>query len=279
MHEIKDAILEAQSTLLVLPDDAKDKDYLASLQLQKLAPEKVHIVAPEAREQFWTDVFHAEPIKKEFTININTAISPIEELRYERTDGLVTIYLSHRNKFRQEALSFAELLPPADLIVTIGFPSRDAAERAIEHLPRKGAARHIYLSENGSEEKLAREAAGLLGRLMVRSRQDPAGDALWSFVTREDFEKSGATPDLLPSLVDRFASITAIPHMALVFWQFGEDGTHGFIWSHDNALLDTIAGRIGGEHAHHSYVGLPIYANFIEAETETRKLLREAGLR
>lgn len=278
MHELKDAILEASSILLVLPEETTDKDYLAALQLQKLAPEKTQIVAPEAHERFWGSVFKIEPTKKEFAITINTSVSPVEELRYERANGSVIIYLTHRNKFDKSAVSFAEHVPPADLIVTLGFASRESAERAIEALPRKGAARHIWVVDAIATKKLPSAEAGLLGRLIVRSRPDPEGDVLWSFVTREDFEKTGAEPDSLPALVDQFSSITDVPRVAAVFWQYGEVKTNGLLWSRDHAFLERVASQVGSASAHQSFVRLPTYENFIEAEVETRKLLRETGL-
>ena len=263
MHELKDAILEASSVLLVLPEETTDKDYLAALQLQKLAPEKTHVIAPEAHERFWGEVFKVEPAKKEFTITVNTEISPIEELRYERVNGSIVIYLSHRNKFNKSAVVLQEHVPAADLIVTLGFASRESAERAIEALPRKGAARHIWVPDAGTQKKLESVSANLLGRLIVRSRPDPDGDALWSFVTREDFEKTGASPDVLPELVDKLASHAEIPKTVLVFWQYGEEvETNGFLWSRGKPP-----------------VRLAPSANFIEAEVSARKLLREASLR
>ncbi len=278
MQELKAAITDASSIFLVLPDSASDKDYLAALQLQKLAPEKTRILAPEERESFWASTFKIEPPKREFAIIINTEISPVDELRYERVNGTVAIYLTHKQKFDKRAVSLKEHLPPADLVVTMGFSSLEAAERAIESLPRKEPARHIWIEEQKTHKKLELKDANLLGRLIIRSRKDPEADVLWAFVTREDFEKTDASPEILPDLAENLSHITDMPKTALVFWQHGDAGTEGFVWSRDKALLDFASNRLGRGAALVPYVRLMSAANFIEAEIEARKLLREAGI-
>src|SRR3989344_5482252 len=113
MDELKQAIREARSVIIILPDHSSDKDFLAALQIQKINPEKIHLIAPAEKEQNWSDTFDIKPVKKEFAITIDTALSPVEELRYEKGDSSLTIFLTHKHAFNQAALSFAEHLPRA----------------------------------------------------------------------------------------------------------------------------------------------------------------------
>lgn len=281
MRELKQAITESTSTLIVLPDEASDKDYLASLQLQKIAPEKIHLVAPEHRESIWQTIFDTPPSKKEFAITINTKLSPIEELRYEKNEDTLTVFLSHKGTFNRGSLSFGEFVPPADLFITIGFPALKLAEQAIEQLPHLGVARHIWIQETPIEaplEKLSYTAANLLGRLMIRSREDHDMGVLWSFITREDFAKTSSSPTEIPALIQSFSRITSLPDTILVFWQFGDDaGTEGLFWSKDVALGEAVASQFAKKYDSLGFISLGMFNNFIEAETSMRKLLRTLG--
>lgn len=274
MDELKKAISEAASVLFLLPKNATDRDYLAALQLQKMAPEKIHVVAPEDKEAAWQDAFGTSPAKKEFAIIVDTTISPVDELRYEKDNGKLSIFLSHRHRFNREAIRFEESLPQADLVVTMGFPTRLEAERFVEALPGRGGARHLCLTEDGAEmQRLPSASANLLGRIMARSREDLELGALWSFITRDDFLKTSARPEEIPSLLRAFAKIANLPRLVIVFWQFGEaGGTQGVAWSYDKTVLAKIASGIG-EVPFGEYITLPQFSNFIEAETATRKLL------
>lgn len=278
MQELKTAITEATSISIVLPPSASDTDYLAALQLQKVAPEKTYLAAPDEKEAAWRDIFGDPQSKKEFTISINTALAPVDELRYEKSGEALTIYLSHKHPFTKDALSFGEHIPPADLLITVGFRAREEAEHAIEFLPRKGAARHIWLAGMIGEEeqtKLPISSASLLGRLMIRSREDQELDMLWTFITREDFAKTGSGPDEIPKLIKSYARIASIPPKAALFWQYGDsEGTSGILWSDDKAFLQTIAARTGQQAEYSSYIALPTAPHFIDAENATRKLLQ-----
>ena len=273
MDELKQAIREARSVIIILPDHSSDKDFLAALQIQKITPEKIHLIAPAEKEQNWSDTFDIKPVKKEFAITIDTALSPVEELRYEKGDSSLTIFLTHKHAFNQAALSFAEHLPPADLIVTMGFSTLADAEHYLELLPRQGTARHIWL-ENGEGEKakLPLPSLALMGRLMVRSRHDPDLNVLWSFITRDDFTKAQTTPEDIPVVVRTLVKLTSPPSAIVTFWQYGERRTQGVVWSENKTFIATLASKLHVEQSD-SIVPLPEFDNFIEAETETRKLL------
>ncbi|MEK7630734.1 MAG: hypothetical protein AAB417_01775 [Patescibacteria group bacterium] len=285
MGDLKSAIASASAVLIVLPETVRDKDYLAALQIQKIAPQKTEMIVPEAKELEWKDSFGTQSSKREFVIDINTTITPVDELRYEKTEGVLSIYLSHKGAFNEKALSWGEHRAPADLFITLGFSSESGAKKAIENLPRKGAARHIWVEgdTNGhsapTPTKLSIISAGLLGRLVVRSRIDTDTNTLWSFITRDDFTKTNASPRELPDLMTTYASLATLPEHALVFWQHDEAGTQGFFRSEDTTLVGTVARRLGKTPEHQHHVVLSPFANFIEAEMETRKLLRELKVR
>ena len=280
MDELKDAIRNAGSVMVLMPEHASDKDFLAALQIQKINQEKIHLVAPQAQEERWKDTFDIRPVKREFAISIDTALSPVEELRYEKNDSLLTIFLTHKNMFNQNALSFSEHLPRTDLIVSIGFGTREEAERYIESLPDMGTARHIWIDEAHSlpkTEKLSSPSINLMGRLMVRSRLDTDLGVLWSFLTREDFLKADATPAAVTHLIETLTSIAQLPKALIIFWQYGEAKTKGLLWSRDLGLVSLFATTFAIEHASNP-LELPEFDNFIEAETEVRKLLHTQPL-
>ncbi|MEK7649792.1 MAG: hypothetical protein AAB367_02455 [Patescibacteria group bacterium] len=285
MGDLKSTIANASAILIVLPDSVRDKDYLAALQIQKIAPQKTEIIAPEKKEAEWKDVFGTPHSKREFVIEVDTSVVPVDELRYEKHDTTLSIYLSHKGAFNEKALSWGEHRAPADLFITLGFGSENEAKAAIENLPRKGAARHVWVEGDSNSEqmhppaKLSPVSAGLLGRLVVRSRIDTDTNTLWSFITRDDFAKTNTHPGELPSLMTTYASLAALPAHALVFWQYDDAGTQGFFRSDDSLLVNTLATRIGKNPDNQNQVTLASFANFIEAEMETRKLLRELKVR
>jgi hypothetical protein len=282
MAELKRAIDEATSVLIVLPETASDKDYLAALQVQRIAPDKIRVVAPDNKERQWQEVFDGPVQKKEFAITIDTTISPVEELRYQKEEEKIVIFLSHPYAFDQSALHFGEYLPAADLIITAGFHDQESADRAIELLPRKAATRHMSLEENGGGNSVAKKlppsSAALLGRLMVRSREDAEIDTLWTFITREDFTRTGSTPAEIRPLVETFSRIASLPRIAAIFWQHNEHAaTEGVLWSSDEATLRRLREELGEIENNSPFVPLGSFANFIDAETRIRKLLRELG--
>lgn len=287
MKELKQAIQDASSVLLVTPENISNTDYLACLQIQKIAPDKIHLFTPSQKEQEWEEVFGSAPSKKEFAIRINTKLSPIDELRYEKDDSGVTIFLAHKNTFNSSALSFGEFIPPSDLFITIGFSEQKNAERAIENLPRKGVARHISLpsstpllntEEPLNKNKLSPQEAALLGRCMVRSREDEEVGVLWSFIIREDFEKTNASPESIPDLIEVYARLARTPDTILVFWQHNDaEGTEGLIWSSDTRLLEAVSTQYAKPYNGKRIVPLGMFEDFIEAETSLRKLLKTLG--
>lgn len=112
---------------------------------------------------------------------------------------------------------------------------------------------------------------------MARSRRDPETDALWSFVTREDFIKTGASSDDVPLLMGTFSLIADLPRLVIIFWQSApEEGTRGLLWSDSKELIRRIGERSQNREAENgNFLSLGTFAHFIEAEAETRKLLAQ----
>ncbi|MEK7643123.1 MAG: hypothetical protein AAB372_01615 [Patescibacteria group bacterium] len=277
MNELHAAITQATSVLVVVPQKASDKDYLAALQIQKLAPEKVYLIAPEEKETVWHDTFGIPLPKKEYVILVDTRRSPVEELRYEKTDDSLTIFLSHRKTFSRDALSFQERIPTADLIITVGFSSEEESEQFIENLPQHTSTQHLMLDEYMkplAQEKISTEHAQLLGRIMARSREEADLETLWSFLTREDLVKTNAKGEDIPELVQKFADLANLPRIVIIFWQLiDEDQTTGILWSKDSALLVAASSRLGSVLPQKQYILLPEFENFVDGEGAIRKLL------
>ncbi|MEK7576284.1 MAG: hypothetical protein AAB482_01180 [Patescibacteria group bacterium] len=286
MTELKHAIDEATSILIVLPDTASDKDYLAALQIQRIAPDKIRVVAPDQKEIEWAQIFGGSIQKKEFAISINTTLSPVDELRYQKEGDKLVVFLTHQRTFDPTAIQMGAHIPPADLIITTGFANQSSADKAIELYPRKGATRHFWLDNantntesitGNNDKKLPQSSAALLGRLMVRSREDHDIDTLWTFITRDDFLRTNSTPTELRPLIETFSRIASLPRIATIFWQYDEHaGTEGILWSTDASVLKRMA-HILGSREDSPFVSLGMFSNFIEAEVKIRKLLRELG--
>lgn len=284
MHELKEALNQAKRALIVLPENASDADYLAALQLQKIAPEKTIIHASDEKEREWGELFGLPLQKKEFAITIDTSHSPIEELRYEKDDTALTIFLSHTRPLDTASIRYNEHVPSADLIISVGFADRQTAENHIATLSLKGTFQHVWLGSATPPQsttppllkKLPTTSANLLGRLMARSRNDIEMKTLWSFLTKEDFIKTDSRSEDIPALLKTFRAIASLPEIIIVFWQSPTgDATDGIIESINADISKNVAVRIGHAPPHNGYTALPQFANFVEAETETRKLLRQ----
>lgn len=89
--------------------------------------------------------------------------------------------------------------------------------------------------------------AQLIGRASVRSRLDEDQKILWSFLTKEDFEKTGRSPKDI-SLVLKHLDASFPQHKASAsLWQDPADSKVYAALSGERQTLETIQSREGGE--------------------------------
>lgn len=116
----------------------------------------------------------------------------------------------------------------------------------------------------------------LLGRTAVRSRSDAEKGVLWSFITDEDFLKTGRSESDLPE-VARAIKYEFPPHrVSVLLWQNPFDALIRARISGEHALLETLAMRTGTvSHNPHLEIAQPFHS-FTDAETAITQLLADA---
>lgn len=117
----------------------------------------------------------------------------------------------------------------------------------------------------------------LIARASVRSKETDGGRVLWSFLTADDFEKTGRTAK------DAAAVIEALPHffpphaaVALLWQDPGTRDVRAMIHA-DSASLVSIADRAAGELRNPGFLAEERFSNFIEAEERIAALLSATG--
>ena len=115
----------------------------------------------------------------------------------------------------------------------------------------------------------------LIARAGVRSKEDTEKGILWSFLTAEDFEKTGRTPSDV-GRVSRALTQTFVPHRASVLlWQDPSlKQVHASVLA-DRSVLDLIAAREAGNFQSPMFVLAADFSNFVDAEERIASLLRE----
>lgn len=116
----------------------------------------------------------------------------------------------------------------------------------------------------------------LLGRTAVRSRSDSEKGILWSFITDEDFLKTGRSESDLTQ-VTRYIKYEFPPHrVSVLLWQNPFDALIRARISGDHSLLETLAMRTGTV-SHNPHLEIPEpFHSFTDAETTLTQLLTDA---
>lgn len=151
--------------------------------------------------------------------------------------------------------------------------SADALLAASE-LKRLGAdhALALELAQGGTDLALTQ----LLGRASVRSKLDQERGILWSFLTPEDFEKTGRSVKDVPAALERLRQEFP-PHRLLAFlWQEPvEKGVHTIL-AGDKGILERVASRAAGEFQSPNFKLSDVFPSFRDAEERVSALLGEA---
>jgi len=104
----------------------------------------------------------------------------------------------------------------------------------------------VRAQELSREEKEKREInlLQLLGRASVRSRLDGVKNVLWSFLTIEDFEKTGRTPQDLGSVIEHMRKEFPSHSISTLLWQNPEENSVRALLAGNKEILEKI--RLGG---------------------------------
>ncbi|PJE64227.1 MAG: hypothetical protein COU90_03965 [Candidatus Ryanbacteria bacterium CG10_big_fil_rev_8_21_14_0_10_43_42] len=296
ISSLLDTITKSERVGILLGSESEDTDVLAAHALKERLNDRAHIMnMPSAVQKRWANLFPEKGIKKEVALSFNIEENPIGELRYEKQNGHLRIFLSPDHPITKESFDLEEHYPACDAIVAFGFAdekdlsntlTHDAPfknERVILNLSRSHI-KHTYTSPPAVDVKEKalfpwNEAhMKLLGRALLRSHTDEDIDVLWAFLPKEDFEKTETKPSILPSLVEHMSTIITLPSMAIVLWQEEmktkqQDHIKVLIYGSDREMLRIISLEAKTPLTN-GYLILESYTTFSEAEIEIRKLLK-----
>lgn len=124
-----------------------------------------------------------------------------------------------------------------------------------------------------SRGSISFELMQLIGRASVRTKIDHEKEILWSFVTSEDFEKTGRTYQDFPKIL-AYLSVNFPPHkLTVLLWQNYENGQIYASFKGEEKLLKTLQDNTGGEFHNLCLLISENFATFREAEHKISTLL------
>lgn len=116
----------------------------------------------------------------------------------------------------------------------------------------------------------------LVARASVRSKEDPAGNAvLWSFLTAEDFEKTGRNPADADDVLRALRNVFGERRVSILLWQDPHMKRVHAALTGDAAVLDAMSAREPGSRQDTSLMLVGDFESFIAAEERLATLLRE----
>ncbi len=125
------------------------------------------------------------------------------------------------------------------------------------------------------EEKESLSLLQLFGRAAVRSRAENSEGVLWSFLTDEDFSKTGRGEKDIPSVLRRFEETFPQARIRTLLFQTGPDRSVGAVFSGAREILLAIEAREAAAFQS-PYLKLEKkFADFREAEEHVNSLLKE----
>jgi len=274
----------AEVVSILLADTAGDKDLLAAWTLKEKIGAKASLInVSDALAERWRFLLGAlDQVKKEVTLSLDVDKNPIEELRYEREGGRLKIYLSPQFPLRAQDFAFEESYHPSDLVVALGFRSKEELKNKLREVPLKNPEAIVTIGRTAAESApvelpaLAPEALKLLARALLRSSLDEELKVFWAFLPKEDFVKTQQTRKLLPELVHRLQALTGFGGLFVILWQDPESSgetVSALLASEDGERLTHIA-KAANAPFENDQLAMGPYPTFSEAELEIRKLLK-----
>ena len=287
---------------LLLADSVTDVDVLAAYTLKEKFGERAFIInTPKNLEEKWKFLFK-NPLstRKEIVIALNIEKKPIEDLRYEKVDGFLKIYLTPQHPVSKEDFTFEEAYPMSDLVIAIGFGSDEELKNALKDIPHKNSGAVIRIGNSKPQlqlnsvqqlphhddsahtiphEQWSQNAMKLWARAFLRSYTEEDLNVFWAFLPKEDFVKTSQSYEILPQLIESMKQFTSLPAIAIILWEeegAGNQRVKALIHSEQKERLQRIANAfnttLSGSGLYCITAGYP---NFSEAEIEIRKLLKK----
>lgn len=116
----------------------------------------------------------------------------------------------------------------------------------------------------------------LCSRAVVRSKTDSENQAVWSFLTEEDFEKTGQGTQGLQQVVDHLeASLPSQNSVLTLLWQDPEEKTVQAIVAGRAETVSALAEKETGNWENARFRPAAVFPNFLEAEQRLSALLKE----
>ncbi|TSC80323.1 MAG: hypothetical protein G01um101429_173 [Parcubacteria group bacterium Gr01-1014_29] len=266
---------------IVLGPDAGDAELLAAHALKERLGEKTSLLnATDHLQDRWSHMFKKERPRKEVALALDTSAHPVDELRYEKENGVLRIFLSPHNKLTKDAFTMEERHLPSDMIIALGFSNEEDLRRIIKtEAPLKNPDAVINLSSIGAlaDNLWSLDSMKLLGRALLRSYREDDTNTFWAFLPKEDFQKTNQSDTILPALIRSMRRFMKLPLLVVVLWQSPKDTTknvHILLSSTDPHTLTKLADAAETP-AKDDMIIVRSFENFSEAELEARKLIKQ----
>lgn len=143
------------------------------------------------------------------------------------------------------------------------------------------------LLENGADKEKIKKIvedlrnysfAQLLGRALARTRKDEALKSSWTFLSKEDLEKTEnllSPAEFFYNILKEVKKVTPREEISLIFWQ-NNDGVFVIIETEKRNLLSAEMACALSVDTEGGYLLSGPYQNFQEAETKIRETIKEA---
>lgn len=144
---------------------------------------------------------------------------------------------------------------------------------ALSELMRAGGdyEKAMEISRSGKPISLLQ----LIGRATVRSKMDHNTGVFWSFLTPEDFEKTGRTNQDIPYVIKTLQKEFSPKRLLTLLWQGPESGLVYTTVTGDESVVSALYDRVGGTFQSPYLLLSTSFADFREAEDSITLLLSE----
>lgn len=297
---------------------------------------------PEPFKQKWSSLLvdvPNKPIPQITYIKIPSTNSEVEEIGYEKEDGVLNLHISSSESINKNNIVIDQQQAVVDVVfcfeegvdpgieykemVTIFSDEITASEKVLEiinnleitnpaelkkisnlllaalivetdnfteHFSAHTLEAGKKLLEMGGDKKLISEVlekekatplTQILGRAMSRTRTNEENKTSWTFLSKEDFEKTGNTqPDtfLILQIAQKLRALMPAQPTMIMSWQ-SEGGVEVMIKTFDDSKearekILSLAQKAACPLQNDFFVMGP-FKNFSEAETQTQKMLKE----
>lgn len=347
MDKINKIINNSNSFAILFKDKSQEYELLlahalsAALFLKDLNVYQL-ATATESFKQKWSSLLlevPSKPIPQITNIKIPTKESGVEEIGYEKEDGILNLHINSNEVINKSGITIEQHQSVIDVVfcfgeinepqieyrelVSISPNETTASEKVLEIIKnlelndtagiKKVASillaaliietdnftQHFSphtldagkkLLEMGGDKKsislvLEKEKSTpftqILGRAMTRTRTDNETRISWTFISKEDFEKTNNQPPnelLILQLAQKIRSLTPAQPTMIFIWQ-NDSGIEVMVKNFDESRtarekILALSQKAACPLQNDFFVMGP-FKNFSEAETQTQKMLKE----